>query len=233
MYANRFLEDSDSQRGEPIPADRAHDDDMSLPHASSEVINPTESPTLSLLTESIEKNQGVLGAKQTPNPDSSLDVILGESRETSPVVRKENSEGTPSSSGERNGVRTRKNDTVKAVIPAALTPKPRTKKLAKRPRRRRPKMQIPRTTPSDESDDYIERTLQFDNRYRPTKRQRQTPITNSDRGDVGSGFHLGSLSLPDLRTIPQGDLTCHIVTYRVYLLMGRGKTVFGSSSHSR
>lgn len=180
-----------------------------------------------------------------PGRDSSpLDMILSESREISLVVQNdEDNEGVqsafggehsptvtapdrsqdplPSSCGERSGVCMRGNNTVAVVIPAARPPKPRTKRRVKRPYRRPPKVQTPRTAPFDESDetcgsddddddDYVERTPQFDNRYRPTKKPRQLPVTNSDRSNVGAvvGFQLGGLSLPDLRTVQRGVLTC-------------------------
>ncbi|EED23201.1 hypothetical protein TSTA_066480 [Talaromyces stipitatus ATCC 10500] len=232
---------SDSRSGTAIPADTAHLDDMDLLHASSAAPNLTMSPNITLITESV-KNQGVLGEKRTPDPDSSpSDMILSESRETSLVVRNsEDNEDIPSSlggehsttntalgcsqdpslssRGEQNGDCLGENNTVTVVIPAARPPKPHAKRSAKRPYRRRPKRQTSRTAPFDEEDDsddpddddYVEQTPQVDDRYRPTKKPRQLPVTNSDRSDVGAavGFQLGGLSLPDLRTVQRGVLTC-------------------------
>ncbi|KAI7970690.1 hypothetical protein EIK77_006432 [Talaromyces pinophilus] len=213
---------------------------MNLPHASSAAPELTESPNITLVTESVD-NQGVLSEQKTPNPDTSpLDMILSESRETSRVVlNNEDNEDISSSLGgehpttnttlgcsqdlslssrEQNGVSLGENNTVSVVIPAARPPKPRTRKSAKRPRRRRSKKRTPGTAPFNErddsddpdDDDYVERTPQVDDWYRPTKKPRQLPVTNSDRSDVGAAvaFQLGRLSLPDLRTVQRGVLTC-------------------------
>jgi hypothetical protein len=222
---------------------------MNLPHASSAAPDLTESPKITLLTESADKNQGVFSEKRIPDPGSSpLDMILSESRETSLVVRNnEDNEDIPSSlgdehstthtalgcsqdpshssRGEQNGVRLDENNTVTVVIPAAQPPKPHTKRSAKRSHRRRPKRRTPRTAPFDEwddsddpdDDDYVERTPQADDQYRPMKKSRQLPVMNSDRADVGSavGFQLGGLSLPDLMTVQRGVLTCEFFPSRI------------------
>jgi hypothetical protein len=222
---------------------------MTLPRASSVAPDPTKSPNTALRTESVDKNQGVLSEKQTPDPVSSpLDMVLSESRETSLVVRNdEDNEDIPSSlggehsttntalgcsqdpslssRGEQNGDCLGENNTVTVVIPAARPPKPHAKRSAKRPHRRRPKRQTSRTAPFDEEDDsddpddddYVERTPQVDDRYRPTKKPRQLPVTNSDRSDVGAavGFQLGGLSLPDLRTVQRGVLTCEFFPLQI------------------
>lgn len=174
-------------------------------------------------------------------------MTLSESQETSLVVRNdEDNEGNPSSfggehsttdtafgcsqdpsplsCGQQNRVSLRENNTVAVVIPAARPPK-RTRNPAKRPYRRRPKKQKYGEAPFDESDesdnsaddDYVEQTPQVHDRYRPTKKSRQLPVTHSNRSDRGKviGFQLGGLSLPDLSTVSQGRLTCDIESSHV------------------
>ncbi|KUL81447.1 hypothetical protein ZTR_10361 [Talaromyces verruculosus] len=220
-----------ARSGKAIPADTAHLDEVNLPHASSPAPELTESLNITLLTESVD-DQGVLCEKRTPDPDiSPLDMILSESRETSLVVlNNEDNEDISNSLGgehpttnttlgcsqdlslssrEQNGACLGENNTVSVVIPAAQPPKPRTRKSAKRPHRRRSKKRASGTAPFDErddsddpdDDDYVEKTPQVDDWYRSTKKPRQLPVTNSDRSDVGAavGFQLGAKEMVEAR----------------------------------
>ena len=70
---------------------------MNLPHATSAGPDLTESPNITLLTASVDKNQGALSEKRAPDLDSSpLDIVLSESWERSlgPWNNKDN-EDTP------------------------------------------------------------------------------------------------------------------------------------------
>ncbi|KAI7978404.1 hypothetical protein EIK77_007685 [Talaromyces pinophilus] len=120
---------------------------------------------------------------------------------------------SPSVSSEQNGICPRENCAVAVVIPAAQPPQPR-----KRPSRLRTETQTYRTDPLDESDalddsgddDYVDRAQHIEHQRRSTKRPKYQPIANSDpmKPEAVRDFKLGNLSLPNLRTVQRGVLTC-------------------------
>lgn len=119
-------------------------------------------------------------------------------------------------SSERNGIWPREICPVAVVIPAAQPHKPR-----KRPSRLRTETQPDRTDPFDESDefddsndddddDYVDRAPHVENQGRSVKRPKYQPIANSDpvRPEAVRDLKLGDLSLPNLKTVQRGVLTC-------------------------
>uniref|UniRef100_A0A093UQM9 Transcriptional regulatory protein TOD6 n=1 Tax=Talaromyces marneffei PM1 TaxID=1077442 RepID=A0A093UQM9_TALMA len=124
-------------------------------------------------------------------------------------------EPSPSASvsSERKRTRPRENCAVAVVIPAAQPLQPR-----KRPYRLRNEAQTYRTDPQDESeefddsndDDYVDRAEHVEHQRHSTKRPKYQPIVRSDpmKPEAVRDFKLGDLSLPNLRTVQRGVLTC-------------------------
>ncbi|KAI7975634.1 hypothetical protein EIK77_003989 [Talaromyces pinophilus] len=127
-------------------------------------------------------------------------------------------------SSERNGTRPRENCAVAVVIPTAL-PAAQPPQSHKRPSRLRSKTQTYRTDLLNESDefddsdddDYIDRSQHVEHKRRSTKRPKYQPIANSVpmKPQVVGGFQLGNLSLPNLRTVQRGLLTCEFFQSKV------------------
>ncbi|EEA18474.1 hypothetical protein PMAA_102510 [Talaromyces marneffei ATCC 18224] len=120
---------------------------------------------------------------------------------------------SPSVSSERNRICPRENCAVAVVIPAAQPSQPR-----KRPSRLRTETQTYRTDLFDESDefddsnddDYVDREQHVERQRHSTKRPKYQPIVRSDpmKSKAVRDFKLGDLSLPNLRTVQRGVLTC-------------------------
>ncbi|KUL81421.1 hypothetical protein ZTR_09481 [Talaromyces verruculosus] len=120
---------------------------------------------------------------------------------------------SPSVSSERNGICPRENCAVAVVIPAAQPPQP-----CKRPSRLRTETQTYRTDLFDESDefddsnddDYVDRAQHVERQRQSTKRPKYQPTVRNDpmKSEAVRDFKLGDLSLPNLRTVQRGVLTC-------------------------
>ncbi|KAF3405123.1 hypothetical protein DPV78_003473 [Talaromyces pinophilus] len=120
---------------------------------------------------------------------------------------------SPSVSSERNGICPRENCAVAVVIPAAQPPQP-----CKRPSRLHTETQTYRTDLFDESDefddsnddDYVDRAQHVERQRQSTKRPKYQPTVRNDpmKSEAVRDFKLGDLSLPNLKTVQRGVLTC-------------------------
>lgn len=160
---------------------------------------------------SVNGETGLILQDQGDDPDS-LHSCEGDHSTNEPASI-QSQDPAPSGSSEQDEICHRENCAVPLAIPAAQPPKPR-----KRPYRLRTETQTYRTDPLDESDesddsnddDYVDRARHVEHRRPSTKRPKYQPIIGSDlmEPEAVAGFKLGDLSLPNLRTVQRGVLTC-------------------------
>ncbi|EED20499.1 hypothetical protein TSTA_037190 [Talaromyces stipitatus ATCC 10500] len=178
---------------------------------------------------SVNGETGLTQQDQGDDPDS-LHSCEGDHSTNEPASI-QSQDPAPSGSSEQNEICHRENCAVPIVIPAAQSPKPR-----KRPYHLRTETQTYRTDPLDESDefddsnddDYVDRAQHVEHRRHSTKRPKYQPIISSDpmEPEAVAGFKLGDLSLPNLRTVQRGVLTCEFfpsqIMYSFSWAEGRG-----------
>ncbi|EED14491.1 hypothetical protein TSTA_106990 [Talaromyces stipitatus ATCC 10500] len=197
---------------------------------------PTQLPEVD-----VDESQNAVRDKTTQNLDTSPSNMISSAgpRTSSVVHMDDNDQQNPSSCDNDSSADGPTSGCTRGLTPAfeqrqnctsrdaatAQPPKPRTRRSAKRPHRSRPRMQTYRTEPPDESgdsddsddQDYVDRSQHVDDRARPTNRPKHQPVTdsNSVKPEADIAFKIGSLSLPDLKTVQRGVLTCEFFSSQI------------------
>lgn len=169
------------------------------------------------MVPNVSRDTGLERQDQNDNHDNLPSCEDGHLTDEAALIHSKEPPPSAPVSSERNGTRPRENCAVAVVIPAtppaAQPPQPR-----KRPSRLRSETQTYRTDLLDESDefddsdddDYIDRSQHVERQRHSPKRPKYQPIVRSEpmKSEAVRDFKLGDLSLPNLRTVQRGVLTC-------------------------